>query len=384
MTWLFLEPVDVWLFRDGRPFSAGEEHLARSLFPPSPLTVQGALRSLILGHDRVSWEEYRTQASSEARDLGQKIGYPAGPGRQASLGSFSMAGPFVARYKRGRVERYTPLPADVVQHAEQGYYFALQPAKGPPFKADWPMNGLFPLWPGPTEDIESLKSGGWLSEQALDNYFQGLYFSPLASESLFGGEPRFGIALDYSTRTPVKHMLYQAEFVRPDSTPNEEVGLLVRLDGVKLPSDEGVMAMGGEAKGARYRILKDSDVIAGAGVGQPTSRLKIVFLTPAWFSDGWQPVDGNAGWSRLLGNSVRLVAVATGRPQHIGGWDLAENWHKSMAAYVPAGSVYFFESDRPIRVPSRPLTETPQAYSSLEAQGFGQVVAGTWDWLTVS
>ncbi|MCS6846435.1 MAG: type III-B CRISPR module-associated Cmr3 family protein, partial [Anaerolineae bacterium] len=42
---LFLSPVDVWLFRDGRPFDAGDDHYARSLFPPYPSVIQGAIRS---------------------------------------------------------------------------------------------------------------------------------------------------------------------------------------------------------------------------------------------------------------------------------------------------------------------------------------------------
>jgi hypothetical protein len=45
VTTLFLEPLDVWLFRDGRPFMAGQQFRAASRFPPSPLVVQGALRA---------------------------------------------------------------------------------------------------------------------------------------------------------------------------------------------------------------------------------------------------------------------------------------------------------------------------------------------------
>ena len=33
MTWLFIEPTDVWFFRDGRPFPTGGGHTARGIFP---------------------------------------------------------------------------------------------------------------------------------------------------------------------------------------------------------------------------------------------------------------------------------------------------------------------------------------------------------------
>ncbi|HXG18262.1 MAG TPA: type III-B CRISPR module-associated Cmr3 family protein, partial [Methylomirabilota bacterium] len=43
--YLFLEAIDVWLFRDGRPFDARSDHRAESLFPPYPSVMQGAIRS---------------------------------------------------------------------------------------------------------------------------------------------------------------------------------------------------------------------------------------------------------------------------------------------------------------------------------------------------
>lgn len=391
MTWVFIEPTDVWLFRDGRPFSAGEGHIARSIFPPTPVTIQGALRSLILGHSEVDWREFRDQSTPGAQKLGEAIGYPATHGRKASLGKFSMAGPFLARWEMGQAVRYTPLPADVVRHTKEGYpdHFALRPAKGLLFKTEWPMNSLLPLWPETTEDIEAPDPGGWLSEQGLDNYLQCKGFSPVQGEELFESEPRFGVALDYKTRRPVEHMLYQAEFIRPDANPGGEVGLLVQLGpGMKLPADQGVMTLGGEARGACYRQLDDSEIYVGANRQAPTTRLKLVFLTPAWFSGGWQPADENAGWARLLGAPVTLVAASIGRPQHIGGWDIATRWHKPMYHYVPAGSVYFFQLDQevgqPITPPFGSVTETPDNELPLSALGFGQVAVGTWEWLELS
>jgi CRISPR-associated protein Cmr3 len=39
---IVIRPMDVWLFRDGKPFMAGEDHAAETLFPPSPFTLQGS------------------------------------------------------------------------------------------------------------------------------------------------------------------------------------------------------------------------------------------------------------------------------------------------------------------------------------------------------
>ena len=51
-SWYHLQPLDVLLFRDCKPFSPGEGSWARGLFPPMPITVFQALRSLTVGTDQ--------------------------------------------------------------------------------------------------------------------------------------------------------------------------------------------------------------------------------------------------------------------------------------------------------------------------------------------
>ena len=40
-----LVPDDVLFFRDGKPNTRGSDHYLRSLFPPNPSTLYGALRT---------------------------------------------------------------------------------------------------------------------------------------------------------------------------------------------------------------------------------------------------------------------------------------------------------------------------------------------------
>lgn len=47
MGWYALEPLDVLLFREARPFSPGEGAWAKGLFPPMPSTLFQALRSAL-------------------------------------------------------------------------------------------------------------------------------------------------------------------------------------------------------------------------------------------------------------------------------------------------------------------------------------------------
>ena len=384
MSWILVEPSDVWSFRDGKPMLTGGGYITHSLFPPSPLTVQGAIRSLILGHSDVEWAAFREQSTDEARSLGEVIGYPARAEQEASLGSFAIQGPFLARLEQGRWTRYVHLPSDVRRTKERTpRYFALQPTRRQDFDTGWPAINLKPLWPHQEGQIEGIDEGLWLSECALDDYLNMQPFNALPTTDLFHTEPRLGIGLDYSKRRPLEGMLYQIEFVRP----HDRVGLLVWLDDlVSLPSPEGVMRLGGEGRSAHYRILPDQETKANAGLKQAPRQFKLVFLTPTCFDGGWQPAGGDDGWSELVGTPLRLVAAALGRPQRIGGWDIAarggRGWHKPIRAFVPAGSVYFFEADQPPKLPIGPVCQTPASEDlPMGRLGFGHVAIGAWDWL---
>jgi CRISPR-associated protein Cmr3 len=60
MYWYTINPLDVLLFRDAKPFSPGDGSWAKGSFPPMPITVFQALRSLL---------PWRTKAAEPTRDI---------------------------------------------------------------------------------------------------------------------------------------------------------------------------------------------------------------------------------------------------------------------------------------------------------------------------
>jgi CRISPR-associated protein Cmr3 len=130
--WLMISPVDVWMFRDGKPFTSGDNHIATSLFPPSAITVQGMLRSLYLNSTKITWDDYnghsrgvKAQRSPDAIKAVKAVG----SSDDNSLGSFQMRGPYLARWDKDgkQVERFFSLPADVVASKRNHYMRSLQP-----------------------------------------------------------------------------------------------------------------------------------------------------------------------------------------------------------------------------------------------------------------
>lgn len=368
--WIFIEAHDVWMFRDAKPFTAGEGFIARSTFPPYPQTVQGAIRSLVIEQSGISHADFRSRADEML--LG-KIGAPATTkAGNATLGNFWMKGPYVACRRGEKIRLLVPTPLDVIRRKDNpdGPFVLLRP-QPPDFACNVPFDGWQMLVPPDTKEYEP--AGGWLRQADFERYLNG---QPPKSKhvvktsDIYELDGRVGLALDYTRRTHRESMFYNIEFARPQ----RDIGLLVEVPEGLLVESSGFITLGGESRMGRYETV-DFALPTNTHKG----KIKMVLLTPAYFSGGWQPENGN--WSRWVGHEGQLVSMALGRPDLISGWDVVRNQPKPLYHYVPAGSVYYFEN---ATTPTMPFTETvPDASfegNKLDAGrvGFGAFAVGTW------
>jgi len=360
---IFIEPSDVWLFRDARPFAPDERGRAVSLFPPTPRTMQGVIRSLRLAQSGASFEKQST--------------WPADVGTPNDFGSLLLKGPLIARRHGDGVQRFFPLPRDVVQ-LKSGWHI-LAPTSDQEVISNW-RAGLRLLLP--PENTEPTKfEGGWLCEDGLLAYLKGtvcgVHVHP--ANTFFLHEPRVGVEIDSFAKRPVEENLYQIEFVRLQ----QDTGLLVEAHGISL-EQKGLLQLGGEARGGRYqKVTSGTDLSREDRFkdGEPL-RFKLYFATPAIFKHGWLPeavqFNGSAIQGIWRGISLTLVAAAVGRWQPIGGRDITPNGsQRAIRGAVPAGSVYFLESDAKA---NDVLSEFDgQCVSDVDGQiGFGLCYVGGW------
>ena len=358
---LLIEPIDVWLFRDGRPFAAGEDHEAMTLFPPTPFTMQGAIRTKVLVDKNVDL----------ARFIGEKQPDPE-VGFGDDFGKLKLCGPMIARkMSNGNWERLVPLPLDIVKVNDE---FSLLKPEDLPFKTNLP-NDIKLLWTR-GQRVKEIK--GWLPESEWARYLNGEKPNRIImSDELFIHEPRFGIAIERSKRTTQTQMLYRANFVRL----RNDVALWAKIDGVKL-EERGFLRFGGEGRGAIYKAINPLPDLANY-TPRLEKRFKVVLISPAWFSGGWKPKDGD--WSKIFGTPVSLIAAIIPRPQRFGGFDMARGEPKPMRNFVPAGAVYFFEGDGVQLDEDFAFTETPEEVmnenngeNAWARIGFGKVFIGIW------
>jgi CRISPR-associated protein Cmr3 len=363
--WVFIQPQDVWMFRDSKPFSAQQNFVARSQFPPNPQTMQGVIRTYYLESQGVNWKAYAE--GRERPEIYETVGHGGFGGQPPALGALRIAGPFIAAENGTKVEFLVSAPPDLVFDAEKQEFGTLYPDKPADFQTNHPFPDWRPLVLPEKSKLEKFKpAAGWLSQSQFVGYLSGQPIQGELRKTVYEEEDRMGLGMDHRRRSNEYGLLYRARFVRPHS----DIGLLVYVNQPLLPA-AGFFRIGGESRSAKFTVLNNFTMPAAPR----TNRLKIVLLTPAYFSGGWYPVGDS--WSRWI-QGGKLVSAVIGKPLAISGWDVAHNRSKPLRHFVPAGSIYYFEN---AEITGEPFTETPQGQypeADFDAMGFGSFAVGTW------
>lgn len=360
---LYIEPTEPLLFRTGRPFDAGENNFAESIFPPTPETLQGAVRAIIATH----WNTAKTLAENfENPALTNLIG------NRDSYGRFRLTNIVLARHKgeeaqSDNVEYLYPMPSTILlgEH-NKGHQARLIPKERPSTIRTDLSDDTYLLYQKGELDGKPDTRKYWLTSKglwtALSSKNDIAKNDIVSASTIYTTEPRLGIGMNNKTKATEEGLLYQVLMIRmnhlighdftygfvvdvriaqpSDATTTDREQLLddeQTQKALKLP-DQGWLTLGGERRAARFMVLKPSDIEQNESPELPKRGSLLYLATPAAFDRGWRP----ASWS----NWAEPVAVAMERYQPIGGWLLntenAGGRNKPQRRCVPAGSVYFF------------------------------------------
>ncbi len=390
--WLRIEPMDVLLFRGSRPFTAGEVIRAASQFPPTPLTMAGALRAAMFYHLNLDHTGFQ-------RD--DRLGGPN------DLGQLRFRGPFlVGRDSFGGQETLLPTPKDILVSKQTGG--EMYPDYLRPVEPAWPGLALSPpslpyQLVSRTEGVKSPEDQGpplYLRGKRLLAY---LLRRPepdiLRQTEIAIPEPRLGIRLT-PQRTAETGQIYMVEFTRLTAGASLLVEVNSSGDVADLLPEQGFLPLGGEARAAYFQRLEADelpdlfsaevlpphrDELQAALVGE--NRFRLYLMTPALFRAGWLPDDvepADCTW-RLEGLAGTLVAAAVGKAEPVGGWNLAAQTPRRLRRAVAAGSVYFFELEKALTEADALTLINHYHFQSLmrhykfqAAASFGLAAVGTW------
>ena len=346
---LFLQPNDTFFFRDGRPFTKGDQSEGYTIFPPLPSTILGALRTAYI-------TEQGDLPSFYAGQMVDTIGTPC------SLGSMQLKGVFLADKKFGI---YFPIPLDliikkvVIKDEANKLYTLASWAEPPNFRSNALLTRHL-RWGG-SEDVEP-ETSGKLRHIYLKQYLLGRRkaFRCRPHEDFVCDEPKVGIERNRTTLTSEESMLYRINMSRFQSRflNTSELGFFVDYCCDEQLPEKGLLKLGGEGKSFLYELsahnpnplpAKEDEEELKAAIHKSGS-FKLYFATPAIFEHGWLPkwIDkktqcGQYPVSGTGSMSIKLVTAAVGKSIPVGGWDMKKGESKPTRRAVPAGSIYYFK-----------------------------------------
>ncbi len=394
--WFFIRPFDTLFFRDARPFSAGQDNLAQSVFPPAPSTTYGAVRTASLIQAGVDLVKFK---ADEVKNL------PPAVGNKMQFGSLHLTGPILARREPSGVCLLFLSPLNLVYEEgsrERRLEFLIQDessqntvANGSQYtNLPLPLNLFVP------EDRVTYADRYLTFDQALAllcGIVPDKLDNLISKESLWKADNRVGIAQN-KARSAEEGMLYSSQHIQINNHPgniNRVGGLAIKVIEGKdsLPSN-GIIQLGGEKRFCEFQEIS---------VAQPTkfqieliaekilknSRFFFWLISPAVFSNDEYPfipgfIDHHTLKGKLDDQQVELVACQIGRSVGIGGWNIVDNVPKPMRRAVPPGSIYFFKltnggkSEEQIKqfVERWMLYPLPGQKSDYDKQGFGTILIG--------
>jgi len=368
---LFIEPLDVLMFRSERPFAAIESHVAK-LGVISPLTFEGAIKSKIFTgfchrkgyllsdfqrkkkrnetkedfekslHDLKQKLEEKLK-DNELRELLEIIGYI--PLELSS--KLNVFGVFFAQ-KEEQTEHF-PIPNDIVQEDRTG---SNRVKIVPSQKIKLAKSGLNAVLPPEYPKVKDVD--GFMDFDGLKRYLWGGIPEPKRIKvngqeirKPYVEETRCGIQLKAWTKTTEEGALYTAEFLRV----LEGWGFVVWYESPQDISD-GLNKLGGEGRGVVCKNIKEIDINEKLNFSKLVERInedrvfRLYVATPSYFGGCLPPKDE---LEKILGVDLNLVAAVPGKPAYIGGYDFAMNKEKPLRRWVNAGAVYYYKFHGEIR-----------------------------------
>lgn len=379
-----VRPLDTVWFRGPRPFVAGEDSSDPGLFPPTPRTFQGLVRTRLL-----------LAALPGDLDLADRgtITELVGPPDRLPEG-WRLEGPFPAQDgESGHSEPWFPAPAFLLRRD------GLEPARARPAPTLEIMSDL----PGEKVLLGNPKQAsavvdGWISVSNLwwavtgegkwdaDGHRRDL--PPFVEP-----EERPGVRIERDTATAMDHMLYAGTHYRfaPGS------GLLGRLTAMsdsRVPDDalfrgwgqtgrksRLVELRGPIAADSRWSRLRGGEHLRLDPAAVPGPLLAwVTLLTPALMAqDGALPFSAARGGVR-----VQVVGRLAGAGPDIGGFDRAAGSGRPVRSTWAAGSSWLVRiaggsADERLAAARELQGLAPHAPDAFESMGFGQRVVGLLD-----
>ena len=308
-----IQALDTLFFRDGKPFSMGDETWAEGVFPPPPSVIYGSLRSAYMAGHLATTTLQKLILNTE---------------------SLEIDGIYLTKDENISL----PLPLDLFIPGKNvpAQFMMLLNQEQQGIKSNAPTTSL--LYADTDKKTETTE-GKYVTVAEFEKYASGRtnnnQFSFFSQKSIRKEELKIGIARNRDTRTAAEGRLYRISMQRTENENGERLGLAVSFRNLDL-AEKGILQLGGERKAVHFKSKSFSIPTCPSISGRI---FKIYLATAAIFpkEEGWNPGEF------LKHNGLELVASSVGKPVHLGGFSIEKGkvGPKPMRKAVPAGSVYY-------------------------------------------
>jgi len=348
-----LNALDTLFFRDGKPFSMGDESWAEGVFPPFPSVLYGALRTAFFAENGNDFE---------------KAGLYDDPTKRLVIENV---------YLKSEVNSLFPMPLDFLKSEASEIHYHLLKAKNKE-----KLEGVFSNCATPYALMNPSDEIGGEKLDTVDNILTDkvqlidyLHNEKISRAYSLGDfitrEPKVGIGRDrYTASSSDTGMLYRINMSRP-ATLQSSLSIVVEYSGLDL-SGIRLLKLGGEGRSVSC-LHELKSVIEPPDVKVSNEEFfKIYLATPAIFNKGWYPELEN----------VDILAAAVGRRVPVGGFNMRSKYEngkwkpfpKPLRYAVPAGSVYYCKGNMQEAIKRYHVKESVSEERSEE--GFGIAYIG--------
>lgn len=352
-----IEAIDTLFFKDGKPFDMGEETWADGMFPPSASVLAGAIRTVWFGENP---DKIPLAATDDDPTRGLIIDSIA----LVVYDEICFNTPLDLVYdKKEKAKQQNLVPLKLKENSSPS---------NSAFKYLLAYEGRSKVEPATGGILDSYNMTNYLNDKSDPLNFMQL------SDCLVS-EPKTGIGREDFTRSADEGKLYRVGMRRPavylKGEGEKRLSIVVEFSGLDIPSD-GLMKLGGEGKVAKYSIFNRDILPKKPAIDSKKDFfVRLMLITPGIFEHGSLPSLESVLPDSAAGR-YEIIAAVTGKPLHVGGFDMQKRHPKPLKKAVPAGSAYYLKVEESCINDILSLhgkSISPDPYASL---GYGIVLTG--------
>ena len=323
-----IKPSDTLFFRDGFTFKIGLNNYLQSLDVPYPSVFYGAIFSAILRQGGFTYIKNKINGIKEIENVKAK-----------KVESDKLNSCLKETFKIDDIYLYDEIENEIFIHSPLDIFYNDYMKKIGEYDIE---NHTFN---SPEDEIDKFKRAddSFIKVHDLIKYYAENNMKDIElypKKYFFNKYIKTGITIDQDSKTAKDKHMYRIDMTE---FCDKKFSYLLKceIDSKKIDLKNDIVRLGGESKLAAFtHTFKNLDVINEIknfyeNTTIKENKLKVILTSPMIIDD--------KKYNDLKNDQIRIAV--TGKPNYVGGFDMAARHKKEMRKAIPSGSVLIVEDD---------------------------------------